>query len=125
MDAALIQLCGILGVSDGVARDIKTPIGIRRIDSQWLEHIVEKREAARERYANVIIPTLEDPTEIWLSQHDTRERERFLKFWKDGDKAILAVISIQQGNVLWNAIPMPIRSVDNQRAGKLLWKKYP
>ncbi len=79
---------------------------------------------ARERYAHLVLPTLQTPTEIWRSQYGDEDRERFLKFWRDGDKAMLVVISLQKGDVLWNVVPMPLRSVDRQREGVLLWKEY-
>jgi hypothetical protein len=35
-----------------------------------LAHIVQKHYAANESYGRRIIPTLENPTEIWLSGYD-------------------------------------------------------
>lgn len=123
-DAALHQIRSTLGVAAGDSVEIQTPVGPRSIDDAWLPHVVEKREAARERYAHLIWPTLEAPTEVWRADYNGEQRERFMKFWRDGDKAMLAVVNLQKGGVFWNFIPMPLRSVDKQRVGALLWKKY-
>ena len=124
LESALSQIRTWLGVEIGGTVQIRTPIGIRTIDDKWLEHIVIKREATREKYVNLVIPTLNSPNEIWLSDYEEGKRERYLKYWRNGNKAMLVVVHIQNGDVLWNVIPMPIRSVDRQREGNLLWKKY-
>lgn len=86
---------------------------------------MEKRQAARERYGLWIIPTLECPTEVWLSPHGEEEnRKRFMKLFLEGGKDMLVVVSLTRNDLLWNAIPMPTRSMDNQREGELLWRSY-
>ena len=125
-DDALELLRSELNLKAGGYRVVKTPIGLITIEDNLLAHIVEKRDAARERYAKWIIPTLEDPTEIWLSRYDNDElRQRYIRFFSDSNgKQTLVIVSIARGNALWNFIPIPTRSLDNQREGELLWKNY-
>jgi hypothetical protein len=114
-----------LGVKVGEKRTVITPVGNVLIDDAWLPHIVEKRDSARERFSKWIIPTLEEPTEIWLSDYGNNEfRERYLKLFSVSDKQMLVVISILNNSAVWNVVPMPIRSMDNQRNGELLLKNY-
>jgi SPP1 gp7 family putative phage head morphogenesis protein len=114
-----------LGVKAGEKRIITTPAGDVLIDDAWLPHIVEKRDAARERFSKWIIPTLENPTEIWLSDYGNDEiRKRYLKLFSASDKQLLVVISILNDSAIWNVVPMPVRSMDNQRNGELLLKNY-
>jgi hypothetical protein len=90
-----------------------------------LPHIVEKRNAARERFSKWIIPTLENPNEVWFANHGGDDfRKRYIKLFSDSDKQLLVVISILNDSAIWNVIPMPIRSMDNQRNGELLLKNY-
>jgi SPP1 gp7 family putative phage head morphogenesis protein len=125
VDGALDVLREALGVQAGGRRTITTPVGEVVIDDAWLRHIVEKREAARERYANWIVPALEQPTEVWLSPYGEGEnRKRFIKLFAEGGKDMLVVVSLSKNDVVWNAIPMPTRSMDNQRNGELLWSSY-
>ena len=122
---ALTVLRKNLGVLNGERINVDTPIGKVIIDDTLLAHIVEKRTSARERYAKWILPTLKEPTEVWLSKYgENEERKRFIKLFSDGKQDMLVVVSLLNDNSIWNVIPMPTRSIDNQRNGKLLWKSY-
>ena len=122
---ALEILRAELGVKIGEKRTIITPVGNVLVDDEWLPHIVEKRDAARERFSKWIIPTLKEPTEVWLSDYGNNEfRKRYLKLFSASDKQMLVVISILNDSVIWNVVPMPVRSMDNQRNGELLLKNH-
>jgi hypothetical protein len=128
IDEAMAILRGALNIPTGGKLDIMSPIGNVIVEEKWLAHIVEKRDAARERYAKWIIPAIVNPTEIWQSPHGEGDRQetrnRFIKLFSDGKNDMLIVVSIDRDNLLWNAIPMPTRSVDNQREGILLYQSY-
>lgn len=122
---AIDQLRTAVGIVPGGQRTIATPLGDVMIDDEWLSHIVEKRHDARERYAHLILPTLERPTEIWLSPYGDEWRRRYLKLFSGPKYDLLVVVkTLSAGNVVWNAIPMDVKSLDKQRQGKLLWKGY-
>lgn len=123
--AALELLRNELGVKAGEQKIISTPAGDVLINELWLSHIVEKRDAERERYVKLIMPTLEEPTEVWLADYGNNDfRKRYIKLFSTGNKQILVVISILNDSAIWNVIPMPVRSLDNQRNGELLFKNY-
>lgn len=125
LQEAVDLLRAAVGVIPGGQRTVATPLGDAVIDDQWLLHIVEKRHDARERYAHLIIPTLERPTEIWLSPYGDEWRRRYIKLFSGPKYDLLVVVKmLSDGGVVWNAIPMDVKSLDKQRQGKLLWKEY-
>jgi len=126
LDEAVDLLRAAIGIAPGGQRIVTTPMGDAVIDDQWLFHIVEKRHDARERYAHLIIPTLERPTEIWLSPYGDEWRRRYIKLFSGPKYDLLVIVkTMPDGEVVWNAIPMDAKSLDKQRQGKLLWKEYP
>ena len=50
-------------------RFVETPLGRVVIKKDLLTHVVEKRDQMRERYSNFILPTLENPNEVWLVRY--------------------------------------------------------
>jgi hypothetical protein len=59
-----------------------------------LEHVVEKRADARERYANFILPTLMAPDEVWETAYDDNTtRRRFIKLFSDSKYDILVIVN--------------------------------
>lgn len=125
VDVALSVLRTGLDMGTGDIKRVKTPVEEIVIDDAWLPHIVEKRDAARERYVDWIMPTLERPTEVWMAAHGEGEtRTRYIKLFSDGKYDMLVVVNTTKDSLLWNVIPMPTRSLDNQRTGELLWKSY-
>jgi hypothetical protein len=126
IEDALTKLRAALSVVAGGSRAIATPSGVVTIDDDHLLHIVEKRADARERYAHLILPTLERPTEVWLSPYGDGElRKRYVKLFSGPKYDLLVVVkTTKDGRVLWNAIPMEASAIEKQRSGKLLWKSY-
>ena len=123
---AMDILRAAVGIEPGGNRTVTTPLGDAVIDDQWLAHIVEKRHDARERYAHLIVPTLERPTEIWLAPYGDEWRRRYIKVFSGPKYDLLVVVkTLPNGEVVWNAITMDTKSLDKQRQGKLLWREYP
>lgn len=123
---AMDILRAAVGIEPGGNRTVTTPLGDAVIDDQWLARIVEKRHDARERYAHLIIPTLERPTEIWLAPYGDEWRRRYIKVFSGPKYDLLVVVkTLPNGEVVWNAITMEAKSLDKQRQRKLLWKEYP
>ena len=59
---------------------------------ELLTHVVEKRKDKRERFTNYILPTLEDPSEAWLTEYDDGSfRRRFIKLFSESDKQSLVI----------------------------------
>ena len=87
----------------------------------------EKRDHARERYANRIRPTLEDPDEIWMTQYDTPRgpeyRQSFVKRFDDRRNALSIVTELEDGSVLYNFMPRRDRNLNGVRVGTLLYPR--
>ena len=58
----------------------------------YLPHIVEKRADARERFAHYILPSLQDPLEVWLTQYDDGSyRRRFIALFEESKRQSLVI----------------------------------
>lgn len=121
--AAVAMLAQVLGVSaENPMRVIETPVGQVAIRHEWLVHIVEKDSDARERYANFILPTLESPYEVWLSEYSDGFRHRYIGLFADA--GVLAIVRINKdGSLLWNMMKVKDAYMNQQRAGVLAFGK--
>ena len=99
-----------------------------------LGHIV-KKDLARTRYANYILPTLQDPLKVWLTEEERYTkagnkqrlfRRRFIKLF-EGDKTKQGLTVVQEnkdGSFLYTFVPASKpKQHDNQRRGFLLYRK--
>lgn len=88
-----------------------------------IPHTVEKREEARERYANYVIPTLEDPYEIWLTEYVDGLRKQYIGVFA-GDKDVLVVVrKMKDGTILWNFMHAGDKEMNKHRIGEMLFGK--
>lgn len=121
--AALAVLADTLGVSrQAPLRIVKTPVAEVAIRNEWLAHLVGKEQDAREQFANFIIPTLESPFEVWLSEYFDGFRHRYIGLFEDA--GFLAIVRLNQdGSLLWNTMRARDVYLDRQRSGLLLFGK--
>ena len=121
--AALSVLAEALGVSkQAPLRIVTTPVGDVTIRNEWLAHLVGKEQDAREQFANFIIPTLESPFEVWLSEYFDGFRHRYIGLFED--LGLLAIVrQNQDGSLLWNMMKARDAYLDRQRSGLLLFGK--
>jgi len=114
-------------LGDREIRVVMTPEGSVVITRGGLKHIASDRRGRRERYANFILPTLQDPDEIWLAFYDKEReyRKRYIKIFERDDYRFLSIVRENaDGNLLitffksrdWDYI-------DRQREGALLYKR--
>ncbi|GAB0056721.1 hypothetical protein SIID45300_01032 [Candidatus Magnetaquicoccaceae bacterium FCR-1] len=121
---ALAILKSTLKVGDGQPmRVINTPVDPVVIRAEWLPHLVAKRDQTRERYAQYIVPTLENPFEVWLTAYEDGYRRRFIGLFRDQRDLLSVVRENRDGSVLWNIIRMKDTELNKQRTGELIWKK--
>ena len=103
----------------------QTPIFVVNIDRDYLPHIVEKRQDARERYVNFALDTLENPYEIWEAQYDDGMcRYLFIGTYKQRYQ-VLCVVAPWEGKLLWNFMQNEAKSMNKHRYGKLLYQRHP
>ena len=129
METALAQLTTALALSKRGWRTVVTPEGLDDvvIAPAYLTHIVADRRAARERYANYILPTLQDPLEVWLTQYkDGSFRRRFIALFGDVGQPQSLVITRENrdGSVMFNFLPVTRTTyLNDQRRGFLLYRR--
>ncbi len=123
-----VQALGILAGALGLAKEIPhrwidTPVDQVLLRYNLLPHMVEKRADARERYANYILPTLENPFEIYLTAYDDGFRKRYLGLF-EGKNQLLCVVRVNKdGGLLWNIMHADLRRMNKVRVGELLYGK--
>ncbi|EAC0613671.1 hypothetical protein RZ019_004612 [Salmonella enterica] len=102
----------------------ETIIGTLNILRDKLEHIVEKRLDARERYVLLALDTLANPYEVWETMYDD-EQVRFLFIGAYRQKQqMLVVVAPWEGKVLWNFMHTDAKSLNKHRQGTLLYKRH-
>lgn len=122
---AVAALRKAIGVAARGARAIDTVMDRVIISDNMLQHIAASGDKLRVRYANRILPTLQNPDEIWITGYDNGEfRKHYIKVWKD--KAILVIvadiITETNGRILLfhNFIPQN-RGINKKRIGALFY----
>ena len=127
-EATLTQLTTALALPKSGWRPVETPAGVDDvvIAQSFLPHVVNDRRAARERYANYILPTLREPLEVWLSRYeDGSFRRRLIALFEEARRQSLVVArENRDGSILFNFIPAGRETyLDTQRQGLLLHRK--
>lgn len=104
---------------------VATPLGERIILRDKLRHMVEKRDNTRERYAGYVLPTLQQPFEVWLSEHqDGKLRENYFSLFKNDDHSVLVVVRVNHdGSLVWNVMQRSLKRMNEKREGWLIWQK--
>ncbi len=132
-DAQLQVIKTAIDLPDNGVRVVRTPgrlddVVIRK---KQLPHLVEKQH--REEWANYILPTLEDPLEVWLSPVKNNAtgkivyRRHFITLFDDAGKTRGALAIAQEnkdGSLLWTFFSQhKMRQIDMKREGFLLYRK--
>jgi len=93
------------------------------VERDKIEHIVEKRRDARERYVNLAIDTLSDPFEVWQTAYDD-DQVRYIFIGAYAQKyQMLVVVAPWGGKVLWNFMQTDPKGLNKHRRGDLLYQK--
>lgn len=123
---AVAQLANALGFTEGMnVLLVKTPLGERLVRRDLLPHMVEKEADGRERFAKYVLPTLQEPFEIWLKEHeDGKLRENYIGLYSGAKYSVLAVIRINRdGSLFYNFMHREDKKIDKLREGLLVWQK--
>lgn len=103
---------------------IATPVGKVAVERDKLLHIVEKRADSRERYVRHAMDTLSGPFEIWRVLYDNGGyRLAFINAY-EAKNDMLVVVDIRDGQVLWNFMHGPAKTMNKHRKGQLMFKRY-
>lgn len=111
-----------LGVPPGGARFVDTPAGMVAIFDKLLPHVVEKRQDMRERFGAFVLPTLQQPDEVWETAYDdATTRRRFIKLFSDSKYDLLVIVREgPDGSMLWNVLNRDRKAMNTMRAGRLV-----
>jgi SPP1 gp7 family putative phage head morphogenesis protein len=124
VEEAQRRLLAGLGIPHGETyRLIQTPVEPVYIISDQLKHLVEKRKDARERYANYIVPTLERPYEVYMTQYEDGLRSRYIGMFTGRNDLVVIVRVNRDGSLLWNIMQANDKKMNLQRVGTLVWPK--
>ena len=122
-----------VGMKENDIRVVRTPgrlvdVVIRK---KQLPHLVGKQPC--EEWANYILPSLENPLEVWLSPVKNSAtgkivyRRRFITLFDDVDKTRATLAATQEnkdGSLLWTFFSSKdFKFIDRQRQGFLLYRK--
>jgi len=101
-----------------------TIIGTLSILRDKLEHIVEKRLDARERYVLLALDTMENPYEVWETMYDDEQvRYLFIGTYRQKQQ-MLVVVAPWEGKVLWNFMHTDAKSLNKHRQGTLIYRRH-
>ena len=132
-DAQLKIIETAVGMKENGVRRVRTPGRLEDvvIRKDYLPHLVRKQR--REQWANYILPTLEDPLEVWLSPVKNNAtgkivyRRHFITLFDDAGKTRGALAVAQEnkdGSLLWTFFPQHnIKQINKRREGFLLYRK--
>ena len=108
-------------MSSRASRSIDTPAGPVELRRSMIARFVDDRRYARERYAARILPTLQDPDEVWMTYYDNGQiRMRYLRAWAGRSGGLAVAEDTREGLVLWNFVPMRAKALDSKRVGWLV-----
>lgn len=111
-----------LDVPTNGARFVETPTGLVAIFDKLLSHVVEKRLDRRERFGSFVLPTLQQPDEVWETAYDdATTRRRFIKLFSDSKYDLLVIVREgPDGAVLWNVLNRGRKAMNTMRTGRLV-----
>lgn len=122
VEDAVNVLRSALGVPVNGARFVETPAGLVTIFDKLLTHVVEKRLDRRERFGAFVLPTLQQPDEVWETAYDdATTRRRFIKLFSDSKYDLLVIVREgPDGAVLWNVLNRDRKAMNTMRTGRLV-----
>ena len=122
MQDAVQVLREALDVPTNGARFVETPTGLVAIFDKLLSHVVEKRLDRRERFGSFVLPTLQQPDEVWETAYDdATTRRRFIKLFSDSKYDLLVIVREgPDGAVLWNVLNRERKAMNTMRTGRLV-----
>ena len=130
------QLADVLDVPRDGFRRIVTPDSVDDVIAWWkrLPHIADADKGTRIRYANYILPTLQNPLEVWLAERPEKAtpagrvyRRSFIAVFDRGEaeRHGLGIVNEgRDGSLFWTFVPKKkLNQLDGERAGHLLYRR--
>jgi len=119
---------GVFGVAADGFMPFGTPLGPVVIRGNNFRHVVQDRKNQREKLANRIPETLDDPDEIWRALYlndDGRVewRRHYIRAYDDKKAGFVIATETPDGAVFFNFIPQGGGSINKRRVGVLLYTR--
>lgn len=114
------QLAEALKLEGDKPRVVETPVGPVVLQRTLARHMVQKVRDAREKYAAFVLPTLEAPSEVWLTAYADGFRRRYVRFFQDSNMLLIVRIN-RDGSLFWNGMKYRDKEIDKTRVGILLY----
>ena len=118
------------GRRDTILNLIKTPDGLDDvyITESFIDHIIDKKDDHREEFVHYILPSLQNPAEVWLTAVEVRGQTAYRRHFVTAfeDKDIVAVVEEMALDnegawLLWTFYPR--RNINSARVGTPLYRK--
>lgn len=114
-------LARAIGLDKRPLIEVATPVSRVFLKRELLVHMVAKEDNARERYGNFILPTLQNPFEVYRTEYEDGWRDRYIGLFT-GKNDLLTVVRVNKdGSILWNIMHADDRRMNKQRVGDLLY----
>lgn len=122
-ELALDTIRTALGIKAGGSIVVQTPVEMVRLHDSSLAHVIAKRADGRERYANFVLPTLRNPTEVWATRYDDATlRHRYIKLFAGSKYDLLVLVRVEpDGSIFWNMMQRDRKKLNDQRVGERLF----
>lgn len=123
LEAAVVVLRNALGIAEGGAALVSTPVENVTILDSSLAHVVEKRADQRERFANFVLPTLQSPSEVWeVAYDDATLRRRYIKLFGGTKYDLLVIVKVDpDGGIFWNMMQRDRKRMNSLRIGERVY----
>ena len=122
-EAALGTIRTALGIEAGGSVLVQTPVEMVMLNDLTLPHVVAKRTDQRERFANFILPTLRNPTEVWATRYDDATvRHRYIKLFAGAKYDLLVLVLLEpDGSIFWNMMQRDRKGMNVLREGDRIY----
>jgi SPP1 gp7 family putative phage head morphogenesis protein len=123
-EMAAETLAAELGLTAEAAyRVVRTPVETLTIWRDTLPHMVDNAEH-RERYARFVLPTLQDPYEVYLTAYDDGGlRPRYIGVFGGKNDLMCIVRRNRDGSLFYNLMQTEPKKMNGHRVGVLVYGK--
>ena len=118
------------GKKDIIYNEVETPDGLDNVllSESFVSHIAIKETRDRDQFSRYVLPTLQNPAEVWRqwTKKDGRvvQRTKYLARFSDSEYGYVVVEDLPKtAAVSWTFFPITnLRYVENHRSGILLYQ---
>ena len=118
------------GARDVIYSEVVTPEGLDNVflTEQFVRHVVGHMNQYREQFANHVLPTLQNPSEVWRQWSRAKDGrvncdQLFLARFKDIGSLLVAREMPKEGSLAWTFYRVSNKQANRRRAGELIHRK--